>query len=158
MGARLVIISSFECTPPAGLNRSTLMSRIVKVEVREWGNPRPACVVPNLLSDVVHIWTRPLQVSNNVEETGYELLSAEERQRAARYRVGRPRTEFILTRGTLRSLTTSYLAIAQRDLSFRYAEHGKPLIDRPFDLRSNVSVRRVWRCWRSQTRARLVLT
>jgi 4'-phosphopantetheinyl transferase len=139
MGARLVVISSFECTPPAGLNRSALMSRIVKVEVRECGNPRPECVVPNLLSDVVHIWTRPLQVSNDVEGISYELLSAEERQRTARYRMGRPRTEFILTRGTLRPLTASYLAIAPRDLFFRYAEHAKPLIDGPFDLRSNVS-------------------
>ena len=120
------MISSFECTPPAGLNRSALMSRIVKVEVRECGNPRPECVVPNLVSDVVHIWTRPLQVSNDVEETCYELLSAEERQRAARYRVGRPRTEFIRTRGTLRSLTASYFAIGPRDLFFRYAEY-KPL-------------------------------
>jgi 4'-phosphopantetheinyl transferase len=67
------------------------------------------------------------------------LLSAEEHERATRYRVERPRKDFILTRGTLRSLAAGYLGTTPRDLSFRYSEYGKPILDGPFDVRFNVS-------------------
>jgi 4'-phosphopantetheinyl transferase len=116
------------------------MSTSVKVEVRDCcQRPGKNCVVPDLPPDVVHVWTRPLQGPPALEQACHELLSAEERERAARYRIARPRNAFILTRGTLRCLLASYLGTAPHILSFRFSEHGKPLLDASLGLRFNVS-------------------
>jgi len=72
-------------------------------------------------------------------ESGYELLSAEEREKASRYRVERPRTEFIMTRSALRSLLAHYLGISPETVRFRYNEQGKPHLDGAADLQFNVS-------------------
>lgn len=125
-----------------GLARSRFsisMCASVKVEVQECSGVAENCVVPDLPSDVVHVWILSLQASRPIEGSGLELLSPEERERTARFRVEKPRTDFILTRGTLRSLVAAYLRTTPRDLSFRYSEHGKPLLDGPSDLRFNVS-------------------
>jgi len=114
------------------------MLATVKVEVRECGEPAEGAV-PVLQPDVVNVWIRSLQVPPFVDRACYELLSAEEQERAARYRMERPRKDFILTRGTLRSLAAAYLGTTPRDLSFRYSEYGKPILDGPFDLHFNVS-------------------
>jgi 4'-phosphopantetheinyl transferase len=138
-----VLVRTISTLESATIWDSGFFSRMfttVKVEVRDCcQRPGKNCVVPDLPHDVVHVWTRPLQVPPPVEQACYELLSAEERERAARYRVARPRNEFILTRGTLRSLLASYLGTAPQALSFRCSEHGKPFLDGSFDLRFNVS-------------------
>lgn len=137
-GAWSVMISTFEGTLPAGSNISASMGTSVKVEVRACPNPGSG-MVSDLQSDVAHIWARPLEVPAEVREACFALLSQEERERAARYRVERPRTDFIVTRGTLRSLVAGYLGMAPQEVSFRYSEYGKPHIDGAFDLRFNVS-------------------
>jgi 4'-phosphopantetheinyl transferase len=115
------------------------MPQSIKVDLLECCDPPGKCAVPDLPTDVAHVWIRPLQVPPPVEEAGYELLSPEERQRAARFRIGSPRSNFILTRSTLRSLAGYYLGTSPQDLSFRYSEYGKPVLDGPSDLRFNVS-------------------
>lgn len=115
------------------------MSPSIKVEPRECTDAPEKCTVPDLPPDVVQVWIRRLEVPHAVELAHYELLSREELERAARFRTGRPRTEFILTRGMLRCLTGSYVGIEPQQVSFRYSEYGKPLLDGPFDLRFNVS-------------------
>ncbi|HYM75115.1 MAG TPA: 4'-phosphopantetheinyl transferase superfamily protein [Candidatus Dormibacteraeota bacterium] len=98
-------------------------------------DPPPAA----LPDGVVHLWQRSLQAPDAAVEACYEVLSAEERERAHRFRIERPRREFVLTRGTLRSLLAHYLAITPQEIRFRYTKHGKPLLDTPGDLRFNVS-------------------
>lgn len=115
------------------------MSAGVKVELRECGEPAEICAVPDLQPDIVTVWIRTLEVSPALERSCYELLSSEERERAARYRVGKPRDNFILTRGTLRSLVATCVGAKPQELSFRYSEYGKPLLDGSFDLHFNVS-------------------
>ncbi len=115
------------------------MSAGVKIEVRECGEPAENCVIPDLQPDIVNVWIRTLQVSSAIESTCFEVLTSEERERAARYRVGRPRNDFILTRGTLRFLLARHVGMTPQELSFRYSEYGKPVVDGPFDLRFNVS-------------------
>jgi 4'-phosphopantetheinyl transferase len=119
-----------------------------KVEVRECCELGETCIIPDLQRDVVSVWIRSLQVAPAIEKSCYELLSAQERERAARYRAGRPRNDFVLTRGTLRFLLARYLGTTPQALSFRYSKHGKPVLDGfddgpindgPFDLRFNVS-------------------
>ena len=87
----------------------------------------------------LHLWKRSLDPSAPAIEVCFALLSLEEREKAQRYRVERPRTDFILTRGTLRSLLAGYLRRKPQDFSFHYTTYGKPfLVDYP-DLHFNVS-------------------
>lgn len=111
----------------------------LKIELRECSGSPENCAIPDLQPDVVNVWIRSLQVSSTIESTCYEALTLEERERAARYRVGRPRNDFILTRGMLRSLLAHYAGITPQELSLRYSEYGKPIVDGTFDLRFNVS-------------------
>jgi 4'-phosphopantetheinyl transferase len=115
------------------------MSAGVKIEMRECSESEENRVIPDLQPDIVNVWVRTLQASSAIESACYEVLTSEERERAARYRVGRPRNDFILTRGTLRSLLARYVGMTPQGLSFRYSEYGKPIVDGPFDLRFNVS-------------------
>jgi 4'-phosphopantetheinyl transferase len=92
-----------------------------------------------LSSGVVHVWKRTLDANAATIDEGYSFLSVEERARAARFRVDRPRNDFILTRSALRSLLALYLGRASRELIFQVTKYGKPSLDGSFDLRFNVS-------------------
>ena len=118
---------------------SASMSAGIKIEVRECSESAESSIIPDLQPDIANVWIRTLQVSSAIESACYEVLTSEERERAARYRIGRPRNDFILTRGTLRSLLARYVGIRAQELSFQYSAHGKPLLAGPFDLRFNVS-------------------
>jgi 4'-phosphopantetheinyl transferase len=120
-----------------GVSRPTFTG--IKVEVRRCSDLADNSVIPDLRPDVVDVWICSLEVSPPIERICYELLSLEERERAARYRIGKPREDFILTRGTLRSLLSRYLGATPQELSFRYSAYGKPFLDRHCDLRFNVS-------------------
>ena len=87
----------------------------------------------------VHLWQRSLQESSEAVEACYQLLSAEEREKALRYRIERPRSDFVLTRGTLRLLLAAYLGTTPREVSFEYSEYGKPRLAVSCDVRFNVS-------------------
>lgn len=115
------------------------MACSVKIEVRECSDAMMDCIVPQLQPDVVQIWIQRLQMPSPIEPACYEMLSDEERERAARYLVEKPQNDFILTRGRLRCLLASYLGTGAREVLLRQAEHGKPHLDRGFDLRFNVS-------------------
>ncbi len=87
----------------------------------------------------VHVWYRSLA---GIPQSSYllELLSAEERARADRYLVDRPRNTFVVTRATLRVLLASYLGRSPEQLAFCYSAQGKPsLANEATDLRFNVS-------------------
>jgi 4'-phosphopantetheinyl transferase len=94
--------------------------------------------LPALELGMVHLWQRRLHASPAEVTSCYELLSDQEKERALRFRVERPRTDFILTRGTLRLLLARYLNTAPRSLQFRYEAHGKPVLESN-DLCFNVS-------------------
>jgi 4'-phosphopantetheinyl transferase len=92
-----------------------------------------------LASDVVHVWKRSLQAEPAAIKFYSAWLSDDEHERAARYRVEQPRTDFILTRGTLRVLIASYLRMAPQEIKFRYSKFGKPSLEGNRELRFNVS-------------------
>ena len=94
---------------------------------------------PDLPLASAHVWKRALHGSEAEIEACHDLLSDEEREKAARYRVERPRTDYIFTRGTLRSLLSKYLRIPPHEISFRYTKYGKPFLANDSDLAFNVS-------------------
>ena len=94
---------------------------------------------PELGPGVVHLWQRRLHASGAEVSACYRLLSNEEQERARRFLVERARNEFILTRGTLRSLLARYLGSTPQEVRFRYAVRGKPALEGGSDLSFNVS-------------------
>jgi 4'-phosphopantetheinyl transferase len=111
----------------------------LQLEVRGVWRASLSAAPPELPPAVVHLWQRSLHDTAAAQDACYELLSPEERDKAARYRMEQPRQDFVLTRGTLRFLLAQYLQVAPDQVSFRYAEHGKPFLAGMSDLRFNVS-------------------
>ncbi|HEX3819920.1 MAG TPA: 4'-phosphopantetheinyl transferase superfamily protein [Candidatus Sulfotelmatobacter sp.] len=87
----------------------------------------------------VHLWRRSLGASPPAIDACFALLAPDEREKAQRFRVERPRSDYILTRGTLRSLLAGYLCRTPQDFSFQYTTYGKPFLADHRELQFNVS-------------------
>jgi 4'-phosphopantetheinyl transferase len=84
--------------------------------------------------DEIHVWLAPL---DNVPDSS-QLLSPDERERAARFAMAHIRHRFIAARAFLRTTLAECLDRDPAELQFGYGSHGKPfLIDA--DLRFNLS-------------------
>ena len=69
-----------------------------------------------------------------------DVLSSDERERAARLHCGQDRDRFISARGLLRGILAEYIGSNAQDLVFGYGPHGKPrLVTNPKDVRFNLS-------------------
>ena len=98
--------------------------------------PRPCS--PTLSAGDVHIWSVPLAAtSDELGELSREL-TPEEQARAARYRAGRIREQFIAGRGFLRRILGSYLGTIPREVPIGYELSGKPML-LGSDLRFNLT-------------------
>jgi len=94
---------------------------------------------PELPTGVVHLWQRRLHAPAEEINAHYELLSREEQARALRFRVERPRSDFVLTRATLRLLLAHYVGSSPHEVHFRYGAQGKPVLDGDSSLCFNAS-------------------
>ena len=98
-------------------------------QYRTCGEISPGDVTGPLPEDEVHIWQAALPAPVHAEADFFQLLSADEKERAARVRFENLRNEFVYTRAMLRILLGGYLGIAAADLRFAYSEHGKPALN-----------------------------
>jgi 4'-phosphopantetheinyl transferase len=80
----------------------------------------------NLTAGQVEIWQIDLAVSNDRIGSCRATLSADERERADRFRFDRDRTRFIAGRAALRAILSQHLEIAPHEVEFAYAAMGKP--------------------------------
>ncbi len=94
-----------------------------------------------LASHDIHVWGFPLDAApSTVAESGEEVLSPDERQRAARFHFARDTRRFKIARSRMRFILGSYLERPPGELCFAYAGHGKPSIENPEkDIRFNLS-------------------
>ena len=69
----------------------------------------------------------------------FMLLSADERDRAARLKFDDARRRFVIGRGLLRTHLADLLTMPPESVQFRYSEHGKPDLDHDTDLRFSVA-------------------
>ncbi len=76
----------------------------------------------------VHVWQAGLELVASEIQSLFDLLSADERDRAARFHFPRDRNRFIIARGRLRSLLSRYLGVAPNQLEFDYSPYGKPAL------------------------------
>jgi 4'-phosphopantetheinyl transferase len=79
----------------------------------------------------VHVWRADLRVCRSHLPLMQQLLSADERARAERFRFEKDQQRFTLARGILRSILSRYLNCAAASLQFHYSEMGKPMLAQP---------------------------
>jgi 4'-phosphopantetheinyl transferase len=79
----------------------------------------------------VHVWFVELAASAASIETCSLSLSADERERASRFRFEHLKTSFTLSRGILRVLLGRYLVIEPDRVRFAYGPQGKPRLAFP---------------------------
>jgi 4'-phosphopantetheinyl transferase len=94
------------------------------------------------LDGEIHIWSARLGQLAGLRDTFAASLSPDEHHRAARFVFPEPGDRFMLGRGWVRSILSSYLAVEARDVVFQYGLQGKPYLAVPFaasGLRFSVS-------------------
>lgn len=82
----------------------------------------------SLLEDGTVLYMLDLGAIAGVEPKWRELLSSDERERAARFHFERDRQHYCATRAVLRILLGAYLETSPRDLGFQYSDKGKPAL------------------------------
>ncbi len=87
--------------------------------------------------DEVHVWR--VDLDGAPEAAVASSLSADERERARRFRFERDRQRFVAARGLLRRLVGRYLDQEPARVRFGYGPRGKPFVDAAGGLRFNVS-------------------
>ncbi len=98
------------------------------LEIREVRDATLDSVPDELKPGIVHLWQRSLRATEESIQACHDLLLPEEQEKASRYRVERPRGDYILTRGSLRSLLARYLHTSPREITFQYTKYGKPFL------------------------------
>ena len=102
------------------------------MSVESWTSSQRICTwesvrnVPVLSSGDIHLWWVSLRESNDELSEFRNILSADEQQRADRYRFERHRDAYIVGRGVLRSILSGYTNEAANQIKFRTGPHGKP--------------------------------
>jgi len=94
-----------------------------------------------LAGDEIHVWRAALDLPAETVARLGETLSADERERAARFRIERVRRRYVVARGLLRTVLGRYLGRPPEELRFEYGTNGKPALAPGEDggLRFNVS-------------------
>ena len=80
------------------------------------------------MAATVHVWTIPVDEASEMVPSLLELLSGEERVRAARMRTTELRVRFVVAHGALRSILSGYLGVPPAALKFDCTEAGKPFL------------------------------
>ncbi|SDB82176.1 4'-phosphopantetheinyl transferase [Paraburkholderia lycopersici] len=74
----------------------------------------------------VHVWQWDLDIRAGDFDRYWEMLSAQERERAGKFRFERHRRRFVAGRGELRELLSRYLALSPQAVALGYGQEGKP--------------------------------
>ena len=90
-------------------------------------------------NDEVHIWRADLDLHESFQSSFLKLLSADEKNRAEKFRFDKDSRHFTIARGILRSLIGQYLEINPAEIFFQYSEYGKPAIANNKSLQFNIS-------------------
>jgi 4'-phosphopantetheinyl transferase len=80
------------------------------------------------VADGVSVHRVDLRPDAQVEVECLALLDSQERERAERFTVARPRRQFVVTRGALRLLLAERLGCRAEALAFAAGPHGKPFL------------------------------
>jgi 4'-phosphopantetheinyl transferase len=76
----------------------------------------------------VHVWRLLLDLPAIYTDTVRSTLSSDEQARAERFHFQKDRNHYIVARGLLRNILSSYLGIGAGDVQFSYSRFGKPAL------------------------------
>ena len=76
----------------------------------------------------IHIWTITLDEEPSMVGSLADVLSGDERVRAARLRTTELRVRFVVAHGALRTILSGYLGIPPKAVRFDTTETGKPFV------------------------------
>jgi 4'-phosphopantetheinyl transferase len=82
-----------------------------------------------LAADEVRVWQIELEATGDPLPALPNILSEDERARAARFHFDRDRRRFCMARVGLRRILGAYLGVAPEAVRFGYSSHGKPHLD-----------------------------
>jgi 4'-phosphopantetheinyl transferase len=108
------------------IDKSIVPSPIHSVSVREYQWASDVSDELVLRFDEIHVWKQDLSLPSAQVEFFRGLLSPDELERLGRFRFDTNRTEYAVSRGTLRALLGAYLGLSPRELHFAYSEYGRP--------------------------------
>jgi 4'-phosphopantetheinyl transferase len=97
-------------------------------DATSWKKPDRCPILPR---GQVHVWRTALAVTPDIQTDLAGLLATDERKRAGRFVFEEHRRRFIVCRGRLRQILSSYLAASPASLRFCYEASGKPRLDGP---------------------------
>ena len=83
---------------------------------------------PVLMAGDAHIWRVYLNQDGSTIQRSFELLSADERQRASKYHFQRDYERFVLARGALRMIVSRYMNLPPEQICFSLNPYGKPAL------------------------------
>ncbi len=92
---------------------------------------REASGFPVLGSDALHVWRLDLALDADQPPPARTRLSADERQRADRFRDGFDSARFVIARSAVRTTLGRYLDTDPQALEFDYGTQGKPMLAPP---------------------------
>lgn len=101
-----------------------------------WLNPPDNLI---LSEKEVHVWRADLAIDECAQTSFLELLSPDEKMRAAKFRFPEDLRNFIAARGILRLLLGKYLERNPAAISFHYSKYGKPGIANENSLQFNIT-------------------
>lgn len=84
-----------------------------------------------LPANTIHVWRACLDQAGDRLHPLAQLLSADERERASRFRFRRDSDRFVATRGILRVLLGRYVPLPPDQLVLSYGPSGKPCLSSP---------------------------
>ncbi len=99
---------------------------------RDWLNPPQDLRIE---AGVIHIWRAWLDRPDEDIVALKNILSADEKERAARFHFDRDKRRYITGRGILRVLLARYLDLHAADIGFKYGAQGKPELSEEYQHR-----------------------
>ena len=100
----------------------------------------PGADVDRLRHSEVHLWRTRLQAGDDLRKRLSKVLTADERERADRFRFDVHRGRYVVSRAVLRILLSRYLRRPESEIGIAANAHGKPeLLDQDSDLHFNLS-------------------
>jgi 4'-phosphopantetheinyl transferase len=92
---------------------------------------------PELERGEIHVWLARLDTDVAAVQSMHGVLSTEERDRAARFKIESGAERYTMARGFLRRLLGMYLQRDPASLAFTYNSYGKPALSEPSNLVPN---------------------
>ena len=92
--------------------------------------------VPKLNVDDVHIWTVSLNPSDDIISEFSNILSADEKEKADRFKFPELKKQYTVFHAVLRKLLSHYLGSSEKEITYTHGAYGKPEVTENINLQN----------------------